>query len=76
MLSFMVRIHIGYSLHSWAFLPATLVVQLQQLVHCMCVSVCVWTITYEINDLSPGYLVWFTLMLTALCSKVDVLGQN
>ena len=49
------------------------VVQVEQLVQCLCV----WTITFVLNDLWPKYLAcWFILTLSRSASKVNVRGQS
>jgi len=59
--------------------PTALVVQIEQSVGCvcLCVSVCIRTITFELNDLSPRYLTrWFSLLVPRSCSKIKILGQS
>jgi len=43
----------------------------------VCVCVCVWTITFELNELWPIYLAcWFSLLLPRSDYKVKVIGES
>jgi len=53
--------------------PTTLVVQVEQSIWC----VGVWAITFELNDLWPGYFTcWFTLTVFRSSLKVKVIGHS
>ena len=58
-------------------LPTTSVVQAEQLVQCLCVCLCIWKITFQLNAPWPrSSACWLISTLYRSSSKVKVIAQS